>query len=71
VAFAAACLLALERTYELYQQTGARCRRSRAIYLLPGQHRLVAGDIRAAINKVLTIKTPRWAPSPVLDGYPA
>ena len=42
------------------------------IYLLTGQHRLVAGDTRAAINKVSTYRNAEMGPlRPVLDGYPA
>jgi hypothetical protein len=52
--------------------TSTRWRDFADIYLLTGQHRLVAGDIRAAINKVSSYRNAEMGPlRPVLDGYPA
>ena len=52
--------------------TSTRWRDFADIYLLTGQHRLVADDIRAAINKVSTYRNTEMDPlRPVLDGYPA
>jgi hypothetical protein len=52
--------------------TSTRWRDFAGIYLLTGQHRLVVGDIRAAINKVSTHRNAEMGPlRPVLDGFPA
>ena len=52
--------------------TSTRWRDFGDIYLLTGQHRLVAADIHAAINKVSTYRNAQMGPlRPVLDGYPA
>ena len=52
--------------------TSTRWRDFADIYLLTGQHRLVAGDIHAAINKVSTYRNTEMGPlRHVLDGYPA
>jgi hypothetical protein len=52
--------------------TSTRWRAFADIYLLTGQHRLVADDIRAAINKVSTYRNAEMGPlRPALDGYPA
>jgi len=52
--------------------TSTRWRDFADIYLLTGQHRLIAGDIHAAINKVSTYRNAEMGPlRPVLDGYPA
>ena len=52
--------------------TSTRWRDFADIYLLTGQHRLVAGDMRAAINKVSTYRNAEMGHlRPVLDGYPA
>ena len=52
--------------------TSTRWRDFADIYLLTGQHRLIAGDTRAAVNKVSTHRNAEMGPlRPVLDGYPA
>jgi len=52
--------------------TSTRWRDFGDIYLLTGQHRLVADDLRVAINKVSTYRNAEMGPlRPVLDGYPA
>jgi len=52
--------------------TSTRWRDFADIYRLTGQHRLVADDIRAAINRVSTYRNTEMGPlRPVLDGYPA
>lgn len=52
--------------------TSTRWRDFADVYLLAGQHRLVADDVRAAINEVATYRNVEMGSlRPVLDGYPA